>query len=419
MRRVFAHGLFVPLFTLMAAAQSYVVTPFENRSRDHQLDWIGESVSESMRAMLRLSGLPVVSREEREEAVKKLSLRPGTPLSFASRAKLADALGTDFLIHGDFEFLPDSGPKAPQLLASPDPQESGAAQAAPPFSNVPPILRGQIRLSARIFDRRSVQQTAEIVERGGIGELATLQGALAWRLLQFIRPQSAPSREEFDKQHPPVKLTALENYIRGLLASTEEARHRYFAQAARLDPGFAQPCFYLGRIHWEKDNYRVAAGWLEKIGPGQDRYLEASFYLGLSRYQMANFEGAREAFAGLAQRLPLPEVLNNLGAVQLALDLPDAIGNFRKALEKDPNDPDYHFNLGYALWRARKFEEAAQSFRAVLDRTPDDQDAILLLGRSLKQTGPRPSDLRKEGMERLKEELDESDLRLGRAGAVE
>jgi len=415
MRRVFSYALLALVSIIpICAGQSYVVTAFDNRARERALDWIGESVAESMRSTMRLSGLSVASREEREEAIKKLSLRPGSELSFASRAKLAEALNTDFLIHGDFEFIPNTGPKASALLAAPAPQAEDNAPPASAFPSAPPVLRGQIRLTARLFDRRHVQQTAEIVERGAIEDLASLQGLLAWRLLKFIRPQSAPTREEFERRHPPVKLTALENYIRGLLASNEESRHRYFAHAARLEPGFAQPCFYLGRIQWEKDNYRVAAGWLEKIGPGQDHFLEATFYLGLSRYQMSNFEGARDSFERLSRELALPEVVNNLGAVQLALELPAALENFRKALEKNPADPDYHFNVGYALWRAGRFEEAAQSFRASLDRAPDDQDAILLLGRCLKKSGPRAGDLRAEGLERLKEEIDDSDLRLAR-----
>lgn len=420
MRRVFSRA-FAALLLLVpvCAGQSYVVTAFESHTRERPLDWIGESVAESVRAALRLSGLAVASREEREEAIKKLSLRPGVPLSFASQTKLAESLNTDFLIHGDFEFIPNAGIKTAQVLAAPAAQEESSAAPAPSFPSVPPALRGQIRLTARIFDRRHVQQTTEIVERGAIEDLAALQGLLAWRLLKFILPQSAPTREEFERRHPPVKLTALENYIRGLLASNEESRHRYFAQAARLEPGFAQPCFYLGRIQWDRDNYRIAAGWLERIRPGQDHFQEATFYLGLSRYQMANFQGALQSFALLAKELPIPEVINNLGAVQLALEMPEALDNFAKALEKDAADPDYHFNTGYALWRAGRFEEAAQSFRAALDRTPDDQDAILLLGRCLKKSGPRPGDLRMDGLERLKEEIDDSDLRLKRSVSLQ
>ncbi|MBK7930459.1 MAG: tetratricopeptide repeat protein [Bryobacterales bacterium] len=316
-----------------AYSQTFLVAPLENRSRNSNLDWIGESIAESIRAALLSSDLAVLSREERESGIKRLSLKPGAPLSFASLIKLTENLD------------------------------------------------------------------------------AMLETLVSYRVVRFLVKDFQLSREEFERRHPPLKLTAKEYYVRGLMASSKEARHRYFAQAVRLEPSFAQPCFYLGRMQWDMDNYRVAAGWLERISPEQEHYWEAQFFLGLSRYQSANFEAALEAFRRLAARRPLPEVVNNLGAVELALDLPDALTHFNAALASDPSDPDYHFNVAYTLWRRGDFAAAAQGFRAVLDRVNDDQDAILLLGRSLKESGPRQGELRLEGLERLKEETDLSGFR--------
>ena len=388
-------------------SQTLLVAPLENRSRNSNLDWIGESIAESVRAALLSSDLAVLSREERESGIKRLSLKPGAPLSFASLIKLTENLDAAFLVHGYFEFTPN--PAAPP---SPSPGNSTALETAgDPLLTLPAAPRGQLRIDLRLYDRKHVLQTTEVVERGPIEDLAMLETLVSYRVVRFLVKDFQLSREEFERRHPPLKLTAKEYYIRGLMASTKEARHRYFAQAVRLEPSFAQPCFYLGRMQWDMDNYRVAAGWLERISPDQENYWDAQFFLGLSRYQSANFEGAHEAFRRLAARHPLPEVVNNLGAVELALDLPDALTHFKAALAKDPSDPDYHFNVAYALWRRGEFAAAAQGFRAVLDRVNDDQDAILLLGRSLKESGPRQGELRLEGLERLKEETDLSGFR--------
>ena len=88
-------------------------------------------------------------------------------------------------------------------------------------------------------------------------------------------------------------------------------------------------------------------------------------------------------------------------------DLKNAARALRKALETDSSDSDYHFNVGYTLWKHGDFEAAANHFRAVLDRARDDQDAIQLLGRCLKKSGPRAGDWRSEGLERLKESYEE------------
>jgi len=105
--------------------------------------------------------------------------------------------------------------------------------------------------------------------------------------------------------------------------------------------------------------------------------------------------------------VPLSEVFNDLGAAQSRRNLPQAIESFRKALDGDPNDPVYHFNLGYALWKKGDYAGAADRFRAVLDRQPDDEMATLMLGLSLKKQNTRAGDARLETLERLKSNYEE------------
>jgi len=46
-----------------------------------------------------------------------------------------------------------------------------------------------------------------------------------------------------------------------------------------------------------------------------------------------------------------------------------------------------------------------------LERIPDDKDATLLLGHCLKKDPPRPGDPKQEGLERVKEEYEETVFR--------
>ena len=73
--------------------------------------------------------------------------------------------------------------------------------------------------------------------------------------------------------------------------------------------------------------------------------------------------------------------------------------------------PDYYFNVGYCLWRAKQFDEAVESFRAVVERSPSDTEATALLGRALKKEGPRPGDPKSEARERLKTNYEEAAFR--------
>jgi tetratricopeptide (TPR) repeat protein len=106
--------------------------------------------------------------------------------------------------------------------------------------------------------------------------------------------------------------------------------------------------------------------------------------------------------------VPLSAVYNNLGAAESRRNLPQAVDDFRKALEGDLSDSDYHFNLGYALWRKGDFAAAADRFRSVLERVPDDDFSTLLLGRCLKKQGFNPAiDTRLTSLERLKTNYEE------------
>jgi Flp pilus assembly protein TadD len=90
---------------------------------------------------------------------------------------------------------------------------------------------------------------------------------------------------------------------------------------------------------------------------------------------------------------------------------PQTLENLGKAVQGDSADPDYHFNLGYALWKRGQFESAAASFRAALDRNPGDTDATVLLGRCLNRSGPRTGDPKNDGLERLKLNYEETAYR--------
>ena len=104
--------------------------------------------------------------------------------------------------------------------------------------------------------------------------------------------------------------------------------------------------------------------------------------------------------------MPLDEVFNDLGAAQSRKNRPEAIDNFKKAIEGDEADPDYWFNLGYAQWRTGKIADAAKSFHAVLDRSPDDDEARTLMLRCERGDLPHPGETL--DAERIKQDFEET-----------
>jgi tetratricopeptide (TPR) repeat protein len=383
MYRLLFSLLFLTFPGTVLRADTVLVLPFFNYSKSANLDWIGESIAEAVHDALSSEGILAIDRDDRLEAYRRLAMRPNAVLTTASIIKAGDALDAAIVIYGRYELLPAPAPS-----------------------------RGSLRITAHIMDLKRTRSGPEFQEVGALEDLAALQNHLGWQALEFLEPKTAPSGEEFRKARPPIRVDAVELYVRGLLATTAEQKHRLFTQAARLDERFSQPAFQLGKIYVEKKDYAVAAGWLERVNRGDSHYLEAQFLLGLCRYYRANYADAERAFELVAAAVPLNEVYNDLGAAESrANHLQSAGENFRKAIEGDRSDPDYHFNLAYTLWKQGTFDAAAESFRAVLKRNADDQEAQQFLARCLKQDGPRVGDSRSEGRERIKTNYEETAYR--------
>ncbi|MGP8245510.1 MAG: tetratricopeptide repeat protein, partial [Bryobacteraceae bacterium] len=372
-------------------ADSVLVVPFFNQSNNPNLDWIGESIAESVQDSLASEGVLVLNRDERLEGYRRLSLRPGAQLTHASIIKLGMALDAAEVIYGSFE----AGPPAPGSAPA------GGATA-----------KASLRIMARVLNLKHPGLGPEFGEAGALEDLAVLEVHLGWQSLTQIAPQSAPSESDFRQARPPVRIDAVENYIRGLLASNPDQRQHFFMQAARLDEHFSQPCFQLGKTYWSRDEYKLAAGWFSRVSRSDPHYLEAQFFLGLCRFDSGDFAAAETAFQTVAVSVPLNEVFNNLGAAEARRgNLEAAIANFNKAVDGDSSDPDYQFNLGYAYWRSREYSAAAERFRAALERDPSDTEAIAMLGRALQGEGARAADSQLETRLRLKEDYEEDAYR--------
>jgi tetratricopeptide (TPR) repeat protein len=383
--------LFLPAVLLLApfcqAADTIAVLPFFNQdeAKSPNLDWIGESVAETIHESLSSVGLLVLDREDREEVYRRLTLRTGVVLTRASVIKIGQSLDAGLVVFGEFHV---------------EGAELGATSA-----------KSNLKLTARVIDLKHLSSGPEFSQEGPLENLSQMQTKLAWMVAHLFSPEGTPGEQEFFRDRPPVKVEAVESYIRGLIVSNPDQKAKLFAQAVKLDDNYSAPNFQLGRMAFLKKDYKGAALWLAKVSKGDSHYLEAAFLRGICQYQAADFDGAVDLFRMVSAEVPLNEVFNNLGAALSRKNDSAATDNFSKALEGDQTDPDYWFNVGYSLWKRGQYALAAEKFRAVLDRSPGDQEATTMLGRCIKMDGPRAGDPRGDGRERIKTTFEDSAYR--------
>src|SRR5437868_3285113 len=107
--------LFASLAAFCARADTVLVIPFFNLSNSTNLDWIGESIAETIRESLTAHDLLALDREERQEAFRRLSIRPYALLTRASVIKVAESLDAGRVIFGQYSVAPGTAPSKGSL----------------------------------------------------------------------------------------------------------------------------------------------------------------------------------------------------------------------------------------------------------------------------------------------------------------
>ncbi len=370
---LYAHGQ-----TSSAAGSTLVVIPFENTSPTPGLEWLGEAFPEAFRQQLNSPVVYVASRDERLRAYDRLGIPAGLHLSRATLYRLAEQMDVDYAVLGSYSY-------------------DGAHLTA----------------TAQLLDMRALKLLPSATESGNLTELGTLEAALAWDTLRQVRSDFSLPKNKFVGSVSPVRLDAFENYIRGLLSATAEEKIRRYKEASRLNPTYTEAWLELGKAYLNQRAYEPAIAALEQVSPSSSVAREANFYLGLAAYYQGDFAKSESAFAFVAARLPLAEVYNNLGVVNLRRGHKDAATYFQHAIENDPSDPDYHFNLGVALSRAGDRANAVRELRVALERRPGDSEAKALsdsLASSTAGVVPASSSAAKP-IERIKRNYEENSYR--------
>ncbi len=342
-------------FSPLAVGRTVVVIPFENTSPTPGLEWLGESFPESFHEQLNSPVLYIASRDERLRAYDRQGVPAGVHASRATLYRIAEQMDVDYAILGSYRY-------------------DGA----------------RLTVTAQLLDMRAQKLLPAVTESGSLADLASLQSALAWDLLRSIRTNFSVPKDKYMASIAPIRLDALENYARGMLATTAEEKIQHYREATRLNPDYAQAWLELGKSYYAQRSYEAAIVALSQVQHSSVSMSglmsgavarEANFYLGLAAYAHGDFAKSENAFEFVAARLPLAEVYNDLGVVvarrghspRMAADY------FERAIQNDPSDADYHFNLAATLIQIGDRSGAARELHAALDHRANDAEAKMLL----------------------------------------
>jgi tetratricopeptide (TPR) repeat protein/TolB-like protein len=359
---------------LAAASQAgiYLVFPFENSGASPRLDWIGEGLEELTIQRFSAAGQQVYSHAGRVNELDRYGLPPHAKVSRATMLRVAEELDADFVIFGSFS----SDGKTLTVIS-------------------------------RILRVNPVKLLPPLRETGPLDAFMELHTRLVWRILSQNDAGYPYTQAAFTKTQRPLRLDAFEHYIRGLLASEDEARLRELREAARLDSDWPAPIFALGQAYFARNDCNNALPWFARVPPGQERSAEAVFSTGVCRLRLNQPERAEEIFASLQESLSnggpndrktgtvvsggdLPEILNNLALARARQGkTAPAENDLKRASELDPDEDDYTFNSGLLALRKGDFSGASAYFRQAAQRQPENAEDRALLIASLEKAGKK------------------------------
>lgn len=385
------------------ATDVVMVLPFENTSDKPEFNWVGESFALSLSELLRVPALNVVSNTERKAIQQRLRIPLTNLPSLATSLKLARESGATLLIAGKYNIVPAQGDTAATLNLT---------------AKIIRVNEG--RFLSEVLDGRQIQR--DIILNDALGNLQTMQGQVAYQIL-YQRDKALPfSQNQLIESANKVPARAFEAYIKGLLTPGAEARENYFRNALRLyqevtpEGTFADAALELAHLYLGQRKFAEAVDSFERVVNANQQckerakndnrlaqcndesYAEASFYIGLIKWQQSNYEQALAVLRPLAEDLKLTSVYNTLGAIAVqasraekknegksAALLNEGLELLKKAAESSPDDLNVRFNYGVALFLNGDHLGSAAQLRPVIAARPSDGETYYVLSKALLQ----------------------------------
>lgn len=321
--------------------------------------WLGEAAAVLLTDGLAARGLGALPREERTLAFHRLQLPMSPTLTRATMIRVGELLGASELVFGEVR------------------------------------MGDRLSVRARLVRLAEASESPAIEAEAELGELFPLFERVADRLARETgRPLA------FEPVAPaPLALEVFENYVKGLVASTLPAQQRFLEAAMVEAPSDGRILTALWRVYSALGQHERALEAASAVPADSPQGRAARFAVALSLVELDRLDGAARQLGELQAELPAPGVANALGIVELRRDVPPeqmrAAAYIAGAVEDEPTNTDYLFNLGYAYARQGDVERALHWLREAVRHDAANADSHLVMAAVLVASG-RAAEARRE-----------------------
>ena len=312
--------------------------------------WLGEAASVVITEALTAQGVGALTRDERVAAFDRLNIAMSAALTRATMIRVGELIGASEIVFGEVH------------------------------------LGSSLRIRARLVRLAAGREMPVVSEEAPLEEIFALLGRVATRLSTHtgrFRPSATSVA--------PLPLETFESYVKGLVAATPAAQRRFLESALRQAPTDARILLALWNVRTAQGEHESALASASAVPSDSPAYRRARFAVALSLVELRRFDGAYQTLTNLAAVDRSAAVANALGVVQLRRGVPpggtSAVSYFKRAVDEDPENTDYLFNLGYAYALAQSTTDALTWLRETVRIDVADADAHLVMSAVLVAAG--------------------------------
>jgi tetratricopeptide (TPR) repeat protein len=335
-----------------SAEASFLIFPLENRAAP-ALAWVGEGIALSVGEQMRVTGIEVIGRDERQEYVTRADLPSGLQLSNASMIRVAQIAEADYIVTGWYSGTDD-----------------------------------KVDISLQAIDLKTMRRGGAVSARGPLAELPQMENELAYNILSNAGLNKSADREAFRERTRRVPNNAYAQFVESLQARNEEDQVTALKRAVALHADFPQALFRLGRYYYEAGKCDSAIRYLEPARKWQLRYLESQFMLGVCYLKKNALTEAVRSFSAIVPETRSVATLNNLGVAELRRrDYAPAVQHLAEAYKLSRADFAVALNLAILHYLQGDTDAARTVLEQILAGNPNRPVALYLLSRVLETRG--------------------------------
>ncbi len=192
---------------------------------------------------------------------------------------------------------PTSTPHARPPFASPKPSDANYVVIGSYT-----VANRRISVQAQVLAINDLKMSPPIEDSNDLQRLFDVQNTIAWKIARSIDPHFNVAQQTFLAASGQIKLSAFENYIRGIGAATPPERIKRLQLATQQSPGYAAALLALGKAQYLERDYDRAAATFSQIPPTDRRLRRGELLSGACTFQLCPLRRSRKGL--LLRRWP-------------------------------------------------------------------------------------------------------------------